>query len=43
VSNYSEAFLARDIYRGGWKQDKRSGMGTLIEADGSRCIAFITG
>eukprot|EP01051_Picozoa_sp_SAG22_P000536 SAG22_NODE_15_length_32914_cov_20.713546_10_plen_1879_part_00 len=35
-SNYSEAFLARDIYRGGWKKDKMSGMGTYIEANGNR-------
>jgi hypothetical protein len=36
LGDYDEEYLARSIYRGGWKMDKYSGLGSMITANGDR-------
>lgn len=36
LGDYDEEYLARSIYRGGWKKDKYSGLGSLTAANGDR-------
>lgn len=36
LGDYDEEYLARSIYRGGWKKDKYSGLGSFVAANGDR-------
>lgn len=36
LGDYDEEFLARSVYRGGWKMDKYSGLGSLLASNGDR-------
>jgi hypothetical protein len=36
LGNFCEEYLARGVYRGGWKQDRYSGLGSMIDANGDR-------
>lgn len=36
LGDYDEEYLARSIYRGGWKMDKYSGLGSYTAANGDR-------